>query len=262
MRGSRGVLAVVSLVMLLAAVAGADAPYREEIDETHPLAVNGSVSLENVNGDVSIEVWDRDAVRVVAVKEASSQERMDAMTVDIDAGSDAIRIETRYRKHERGHWDRHTFWSDRGHSEVEYTLTVPRLARLDGIDLVNGSLVVIGVDGDVNAECVNGSIRVQEATGDIDLSTVNGGIELYYDDAEPVREVELESVNGGIELILSPSSSAFVRAETVNGRISNDFGLEVKKGRYVGASMRGDIGGGGAEIRMETVNGGITVRDR
>ena len=50
-----------------------------------------------------------------------------------------------------------------------------------------------------------------------------------------------------------------VRAETVNGRLSNDFGIEVKKGRYVGASMNGTIGGGGPRIDLETVNGSIHI---
>ena len=43
----------------------------------------------------------------------------------------------------------------------------------------------------------------------------------------------------------SLTGSAEIRAETVNGRISNDFGIEVKKGKYVGSSMNGSIGGGG-----------------
>lgn len=37
------------------------------------------------------------------------------------------------------------------HCKVEYTLTVPRGAELDSIDLINGELVVIGVRG--HGEC-------------------------------------------------------------------------------------------------------------
>ena len=56
--------------------------------------------------------------------------------------------------------------------------------------------------------------------------------------------------------------SADVRAETVNGRISNDFGIEVHKGKYVGSSMNGAVGAGGPTIELETVNGAIHLRSR
>ncbi len=65
-----------------------------------------------------------------------------------------------------------------GHSEVEYTLTVPRFASIDGVDLVNGDLLIDGVEGDIEADTVNGTIVVRGAAGEIELDTVNGGIEL------------------------------------------------------------------------------------
>ena len=44
-----------------------------------------------------------------------------------------------------------------------------------------------------------------------------------------------------------------------NGGIRNDFGLPVHKGKWVGSDMRGTIGGGGIDISLETVNGGIRL---
>jgi DUF4097 and DUF4098 domain-containing protein YvlB len=73
-------------------------------------------------------------------------------------------------------------------------------------------------------------------------------------------EISLSSVNGTIEVFLD--GSAEIEAETVNGRIRNDFGIEVKKGKYVGSSMSGSIGGGGPAIEIETVNGGIRVSSK
>ena len=37
------------------------------------------------------------------------------------------------------------------------------------------------------------------------------------------------------------------------------LGFEVRKGKYVGASMSGTIGGGGTTVELETVNGAIAV---
>ncbi len=130
-------------------------------------------------------------------------------------------------------------------------------ASIDGVELVNGDLLIAGVEGGIEADTVNGTIVVRGAAGEIELETVNGRIELELGSAM-TEDVSLDSVNGTIEVFLT--GSAEIRAETVNGRIRNDFGIEVKKGKYVGSSMNGSIGGGGPTIEIETVNGGIRVQ--
>jgi DUF4097 and DUF4098 domain-containing protein YvlB len=229
------------------------AGYQETVDQTYALAAGGSVSLDNVNGDVSIEVWERTEVRVFAVKSASSPELLELLLVEVDAKPDAVRINTRYLstnnfKHEKG-----------DHRQVEYTLTVPRSAKIEDVDLVNGSLLVIGVEGGVQAETVNGNIAVRECSGSAALSTVNGGIELYTNRLDRGEGVDLEAVNGSLDLYLSAGVGAEVRAESLNGTIRNDFGLEVRKGKYVGSDLSGVIAGGGSNIQLETVNGSIGV---
>jgi DUF4097 and DUF4098 domain-containing protein YvlB len=248
-----GLAVVVGLLLATPALAQAD--FSDFIDQTYPLAATGRVRLDNVNGDVRVEVWDRSEVRVEAVKEASSRELLDALKVEIDARPNEIRIETDY-PNQRG------FFGDHGRMQVEYTLTVPRGAEIDSIDVVNGSVSISGVSGGVKAESVNGEIETRDVGGAVRLSTVNGGIRPSFTTLEKVREIDLESVNGTIALELPSSASASLRAETVNGSIGNDFGLEVHKHKYVGADLRGEIGGGGLDITIETVNGGIRVNGR
>lgn len=242
---------MLAAVVLLAAGAALAGDYTETFDQTYAVDHGSSVGLENINGDVTIEVWDQAEVRVYAVKSASSPERLDALRIDVDASSRGVFVDTHYpNSRDFSQADRH------GHSEVEYTLTVPRFAVIDGVELVNGDLLIDGVEGGMDAETVNGSIVVRGAAGEIELETVNGTIELELG-ASINDAISLGSVNGTIEVFMA--GSADVRAETVNGRISNDFGIEVKKGKYVGSSMSGSIGGGGPIIEIETVNGGIKV---
>ena len=227
-------------------------------DQTFSVSGMARVSLENVNGDVHIEVWDQAEVRVQAEKFASSQELLDELEIEVNASQDFVRIDTHYPNH------RFFFgWLSFGKGEryrVEYTLTVPRGAELDSIDLVNGDLVVIGVQGGTEAELVNGDIIAKDIGGNLRLSTVNGSIRPEFEDMENVERIELESVNGKIRLILPSWASASVRVETLNGSLRNDFGLEVHKHKYVGADMRGEIGGGDVDVTIETVNGGIEIR--
>jgi DUF4097 and DUF4098 domain-containing protein YvlB len=243
----RAALSVLFVVALGAAVAAAEQPYEEYFDQTYAVSSTAAVSLENVNGDVSIDVWDHDEVRVQAVKKASSPELLAKLEIDVAASGDAVRIDTDYQR-----TDEH------GHRSVEYTLMVPRAARIQGVDLVNGNLTVSGVQGGVEADCVNGSMVIHDVAGAIDLESVNGSIECTAG-SNLGDSVSLAAVNGTIDLHLAPGTSAHVNAETVNGKLSNDLGLEVIKGKYVGATMSGTIGGGGATVDLETVNGAIAV---
>ena len=241
----------VAAVVMLAVGAAWAGDYTEIFDQTYAVDHGSQVGLENINGDVTIEVWDQAEVRVYAVKTASSPERLEALRIDVNASSRGVFVDTHYpNSRDLSEADRH------GHWEVEYTLTVPRFASIDGVELVNGDLLIDGVEGSVEADTVNGTIVVRGASGEIELETVNGGIELEL--ASSVSdEISLSSVNGTIDVYLT--GSADIRAETVNGKIRNDFGIEVKKGKYVGSSMNGAIGGGGPTIEIETVNGGIRV---
>jgi DUF4097 and DUF4098 domain-containing protein YvlB len=237
------------LVLVLAAGSATAGEFKDYFDQTYPMSETGTVGLENINGNLTIEVWDRAEVRVQAELQASSAKLLEQLKVEVDASKSAVRIDTKYPK-TRGF---------SGKLEVEYTLTVPRDAAIDQVELVNGSMFVNGVQGGVCAESVNGKLIARDVAGSMKLSTVNGAIESELSRFDNVSRVEISSVNGKISLMLPSSADAFIDAQTVNGRISNEFGLDVHKGKYVGSDMRGELGSGRATIELETVNGGIEL---
>jgi DUF4097 and DUF4098 domain-containing protein YvlB len=255
--------AVLLFAVLFAAAWGFGySDYEDIFDATYPLAAGGTVALENINGDVMIEVWDSPEVRIQAVKSASSHDLLDRLKIDVDADGSSVRIDTIYPSNRRSAEDRHEHSESekRRHMKVEYTLTIPRSAVVYDVDLVNGNLTVVGVEGGVDAETVNGDIVVKDGAGDASLSTVNGAIELHVRSHDPSSSIDMESVNGALDLYLG-GAGADIRAETVNGRIGNDFGIEVVKGKYVGASLKGAVSGGGSRVDLETVNGPISVHN-
>lgn len=247
---------LILIALALTPLVGAGDLHTEYFDQSYPLADGGSVSLDNVNGDVVVQVWDQAEVRVQAEKRASTMELLQELKIEVHAGRSSVEIDTEYPNSRPG--DRH---GDRKMS-VEYTLTVPRYAAINGIDLVNGNLEVVGVMGGIDADLVNGTVEVREVSGGINLSAVNGSIRPTIDDFSGVTGIQLESVNGAVELVIPSYAGASLDVETVNGTIGNNFGLEVKKGKYVGASLNGDIGGGGVMISIETVNGRIDIDSR
>jgi hypothetical protein len=247
--------ALVALLVLLG-LPWTAAALEEDFAETFALSPDGRVSLDNVNGRVEIQAWDSAEVKVEYTKKAQSRAGLERMKVRIDASQRSIHVETDYEDSGRG------FWRDSG-GEVEYRLWVPRQARLDAVELVNGDLEIRGVEGDVNASLVNGDLIASGLGGDLELETVNGTIEVTLDRLRPGSDVSLESVNGRVEVVLPAGANADVRAETVHGRIRNDFGLDEKRERYgVGRSLSGTVGSGGARVDLETVNGSIDIRSQ
>ena len=57
-----------------------------------------------------------------------------------------------------------------------------------------------------------------------------------------------------------PGANADIHASTVNGHISTDFPLTVRGRMVVGKSLQGTIGSGGHELKLNTVNGSIHLR--
>jgi DUF4097 and DUF4098 domain-containing protein YvlB len=225
----------------------------EEFHQTYTLAADGRIELENINGAVHITGWDKDEVKVDAVKYADSKERLDEAKIKINVGKDSVSIHTEYPNHDNT-WN--LFGRDNPAS-VEYTLTVPRRARLDEIKLINGSLDIQGVAGEVRASCINGQLSAHGLHGPAELSNINGHTEAEFDRLKD--SIELSSVNGGMELTLPSDSQARLEASTVHGGIQNDFGLHVSNQNWVGHNLNGELGNGGAEIKLSNVNGGIEI---
>ncbi len=230
---------------------------REEFHQTYPLSPTGRISLENINGGVQIKVWDQASVQVDAVKKAYRQNRLNEAKIEINATQENIRIKTEYP------YENQTFRSGEGRYDnpatVEYSLTVPRKAILESIEMVNGSIDIDGVEGSVKATSINGRVNARGLINEVRLSTINGQLVATFTQLDETKPIQLNSVNGGLTLVIPSNANASVRANTVHGGITNDFGLKVKHGEYVGHSMDGQIGTGGPRIKLNNVNGGIKI---
>lgn len=247
----------------------------EEFHQAYPLATNGEIRVENVNGRVRITAWERVEVQVDAVKSADTEADLKATRIVIDSHAGAISLRTKQPDAGSG-WK---WWRGRHNSpSVDYDLKVPAGARLKkienvngGVDIksvtgavhagtVNGRLELESVRGEVHAETVNGHLRATGLAANARLNTVNGAIEAAFDSLSGVKSVSLETVNGAVQLSLPASANAEISATTLNGGIKADSPLAVKKDWPVGTELHCKLGQGGAHIKANTVNGAIRVR--
>ncbi len=229
----------------------------EKFEQTYPLSANGRVSVSNVNGSIAVDVWDKNEVRLEYVKTADTKESLSDLTVKIEARQDAFSVETDY-----GDWKRRSSGERKKYNkmQVEYRLTVPRTAVLNEIETVNGSVSVAGASNMTKASSVNGEVSATNLRGTANLSTVNGTVKADFDQLQAGGRISLNTVNGTVDLTIPSDANATIKADTVNGKITNDFNLPVRKGEYVGSDLYGKVGSGDVNIRLNSVNGALSVK--
>lgn len=234
----------------------AHADVTEKLTRTYPLPADGIVRLENVNGDITIQAWDRNEVAIEAEKRGRDAEDLQRITIDFDAQPGRVAVKTTLAK-TAGNW-----LSGKGsRAAVTYVVNVPREARLERIVSVNSSILVEGVRGPVELRAVNGSIRASGLARDSRVESVNGSISADFVSLDSVRSVELESVNGRIELTVPKGANARIEARTTNGRTSVEPPIKLSESDR--RRLSGEIGlGGGPLLKAETTNGSVTVRER
>jgi DUF4097 and DUF4098 domain-containing protein YvlB len=231
----------------------------ERFEQTYPLNSNGRVRVDNVNGSVTIDTWDRNEVKLEAVKTADDKERLSEVEIKIDARKDYLSVETDYLDQWKRNGDNRG-WKNYGKLTVDYTLTVPKNAVLDDIQTVNGSVTISNSNNITKASTVNGEVIATNLRGTAELETVNGTIEANFDQLQSSSRINLNTVNGRVNLTIPSDANATVKADTLNGSITNDFGLPVRKGEYVGRDMYGKIGSGEVQIKLNSVNGGLNIK--
>ncbi|MBM3853682.1 MAG: DUF4097 domain-containing protein [Verrucomicrobia bacterium] len=240
--------------VVLAAPPLARAGETEKVTRTFPLAADGTVSLENVNGSVEIVAWDKPEVLVEAEIRGRTAEDVKCIRVEFEAEANRLAIKTKYERKDG------LFWGTSPRGDVRYVLRVPAGASLKKISTVNSGIKVEGVRGEVQLSTVNGGIRANGLAGHGRFKTVNGSIHADYEATASVNRIDLDTVNGACTLRLPNGSNARLRADTVNGAVRCDLPVTVEKSTR--RSLRGDIGTGGTLISLESVNGSLRIEKK
>ncbi len=242
--------------LLVTFALGARADVTETLSRTYPLPADGVLRLDNVNGNITIEAWDRNEVSIEAEKRGRDAEDLQRIAIDFDAQPGRVTVKTTLAK-SPANW----LPGKGSRAAVTYVVRVPTEARLERIASVNSSITIAGVRGPVDLEVVNGSIRASGLARDTRIESVNGSITAEFASLGNVRSVDLESVNGRIDLTIPKGASARIEARTTNGRTSVEPAIKLSEtGRR---RLSGEIGsGGGPLLKAETTNGSVALHER
>jgi DUF4097 and DUF4098 domain-containing protein YvlB len=238
-----GVLVMVAAAMVLASPCYA---FRQEFNQTYPLDPAGSVEVQNVNGSVEVDGWDRTEVEVHAVKTAERREAdLARVTIEVAAKPASVAVMTRYPQ------------DDGVEVAVNYSIRVPHGATLKLVSTINGTLRVSGIENVGALRAVNGNIEVYDSAGKVAARTTNGNLRLELRRVE-AGGVSAETTNGSIVLALPSGSNASLEARSFNGGFQSELPLRME-GALRPREVRGRIGRGGGPVLLRTINGGIRV---
>ncbi len=234
-----------------------------EVSETHEVSPETVVSVSNRNGDVTVDPTDADELTVTGLKEASSEEALDSMSVEVTTGEQFL-VEVTFES-----------TSEFDARSVDLTVEVPDGVRVDrartengdvnagGVagDLAaattNGDVELHGVDGYVDAESTNGDVTVRDATGLDGAHSENGDVDV---DCLAMRgDVTCRTTSGDVTVAVGEDVSATVRLETTNGSVSvADLPVSVDGERR--GFLRGQLRGGGeSTLSLRSTNGNVRL---
>lgn len=275
-----------------AAAAAQNRPQRApDTDQTVDVARGTRLIVNNFAGEVVVRSWDRDAVRVAA--RHSSRTRVNVRTtaagVSVGASSSSGVASVDYEITAPG-WMPIKVDGTYNHVSIEGVQGEISASTVRGDILVKGGtgfvtaksiegeVIVDGARGRINVESVNERIRITNASGDIVAQTTNGDIALASVTASSIDagtvngDVTFEGTlsggrhrfathNGDITLAIPESSSATFSVRTYNGDFSTNLPLtgaspaDARRGRRAIFTL----GGGAAEVEMETFGGEIRI---
>ena len=224
-----------------------------EVRELGMRPVRGALTIDpDVNGGVSVAVWDRDSIGVIAKITTWARTAEDARALARD-----VRIEVQgsgVRATGPGTLGRHQNWS------VSLDVYVPRLTDLT-IHTENGPVAVEGVKGTLDLSAKNGPVELVGVAGNVRARVTNGPLDVELSGGRWDGEgLDAETVNGPVDLAIPTGYSARLETGTVNGPMSVEFPLTVTLVGHVTDRISTTLGSGGALVRVVTTNGPLTIR--
>jgi DUF4097 and DUF4098 domain-containing protein YvlB len=218
------------------------------IAATRALSVDG-----RQNGGITVHAWDKNQVQVLAMVQAQAETENDAReiarNVVVSSNAGEIRADGPSMNGRRNE-----SWS------VSYEIWVPRTTDLT-LNASNGGLAVDGVASKMTLSTVNGGISLRDVGGDIHGSTTNGGITADLSgEGWQGAGLDLRTTNGGVNLSMPTNYSAQLETGTTNGRVNVNFPLTVTGD--ITRRVNTTLGRGGAPIRVVTMNGGVSIKQR
>ncbi len=204
-----------------------------------------SLYLKNVSGDIEVEAWDGDGIKLESVGRMTRiRERDERVMIRSISGDIQAKVP---------HEVRLELTSVSG--DVEVAGTNGRL----GLRSVSGDVDLTDLTGELKADIVSGELKLVRFQGNLEVESKSGDIEL-----EPVGEFsgKVSSKSGDIELRLRPDADVVLDMECEeDGEVSVDLGFPYESLEEGERFLKLKLGNGSRILRLKTRKADITVSE-
>lgn len=230
-------------------------PADEVIEQTYKVDPNATVRIGGGRGSITIRGTDASEVRLRAHKHAPSAAQLKDISVNVTAEPGDILIKTSFLRQKK-----QPFFAGRG--SVDYTLLVPRTARIARLDVDDGNVSIDGIQSsDIRANVVNGHVEIRNCCGDLKVTVANGALDLFFGRCEgPYFSADAQILNGNARLSIARSAALRVHCETVNGKIRNNIDPTVELNEQSSRKIDLSLGTGRrCDLTVRVTSGDITI---
>lgn len=254
------------LALFLPAMVWGQARASADFQKNYRLAAGKKINIDIASGDIIVNGYDGDEVRVTAYKKGRDRDRIEIQDM---SDSDGINLRLRYPENCR--------------CEVStlFEIQVPRGVsyRFHRLNTASGSVKVSSVRGDIQAQSASGNVVITDASGQIIASTASGNVNISRlvgaanaQAASGNVNVEIVRLEGTSDLIFSSASGdvnvrmpenidAQVSMSTASGSLKTDFPIQVIKHEYgTGRNAQGRLGNGLRNLRITSSSGSVSLR--
>ncbi len=192
------------------------------------------VSVEGINGSLAITGRpdvDRIYVDAAAYVRAATFDEAEAALANLDVKITAVDGALEIESVQPATFDGCDYW-------VDYSILMPSHLVLNAV-AINGDISAVGMEGYLTLALTNGTV-----TAEAPLS--------------PRALADLSVVNGEVWLGVPADISATVSAQVTNGSVELN-GFDSSAFDSSGEGITGVLGGGDAEIRLQAINGQVTL---
>jgi hypothetical protein len=245
--------------------------------------------LSTFDGAVEIRAWDKNEVEVIIEKRAVSKEAAELIQVSADQQGNKVTVDVKTQKNSGFHFNNSRSAklivsapaaSNINAGSGDGSIDIERISGRLELRTGDGSISGRRLSGDVRAHTGDGSIKLDGVTGALDVDTGDGGVEIRgkmtrlraktgdgsvtihaYAGSAAEGDWDIVTGDGSVTVELPDSFNAELDAHTGDGGIRlNDITVSNVSGKIAKNDVRGRLGSGGAQVRIRTGDGSITLR--
>lgn len=197
--------ALLALLFCFASVAMAQSERSKQWEKSYDLPTSGTVQIENKYGDVIINGWDKDelkvsiAIKVTHRKDENAKKLLDRIRPKVTMAGDFIRVTSEIMDRSSSVFSRYfnkanPFDFDKSNIQIDYEVYMPVNAELN-ITNKFGDVIIGNWNGDLEADVQHGDIWINE-----DISTAKIDMRFGKLNCGKIGYGNIKMSNGGIDI--------------------------------------------------------------